>query len=263
MSVRDGSKPVTGLAAADFVLTDNDVPQQIQAFSSADIPVDVTLIVNTSGSRTAVAEQLDKDVQQIERLLRRDDALRLLRIDTFVEDLRPMTPVGSRAAIRVVPRRAGAASVHDALLAALVQPVAPDRHHLVVAITDALDTISVTTADRLREIASRSEALLQVVSVRTASPYRPAFVRPPFDDQDLLTLSEAAERTGGELRSPNLFADPDLVSAFKRVFDEFRQSYLLRYSPRNVDAAGWHEIVVSIPRLPTVAIHTRRGYYGS
>jgi hypothetical protein len=262
VSVRVGSRMVTGLTAADFVLTDNDVPQAIQAVSVESVPVDVTLIVGTSGSTTSVAVRLAKDVQQIARLLRKDDALRLLRIDTFVEDLRPMAPVSAAFTVDATWRPNGFSSVHDALIAALVRPAAADRRHLVVAITDGVDTMSVTTADRVREVASRSDALLHIVTVRPpASGGARAFVRPRYNEANLLILTEAAERTGGELRGRGLFGDADPVSAFKRVFQEFRQSYVLRYAPENVERDGWHELSVTVSGEPNAIVRARRGYY--
>jgi hypothetical protein len=262
VAVRDGSRIMSDLTAADFILTDNEVPQTIQAVSVESVPVDVTLILDTSGSTTNVAERLAKDVQQIARLLRKDDALRLLRIDTFVEELRPMAPVTTPFTGDATRQLNGFSSVHDALIAALVRPVPADRRHLVVAITDGLDTMSVTTADRVREVASRSDALLQIVTVRPPqSGGARTFVRPRYSEANLLVLTEAAERTGGELRGRGLFGDADPVSAFQRVFDEYRQSYVLRYVPENVERDGWHELSVTVPRAPNATVHARRGYY--
>lgn len=264
VAVRDGSRPVVGLVAADFMLTDNDVTQHVQALTVESVPIDVTLVLDTSGSTTVIADRLARDVQQIAALLRTTDAFRLLCIDTRVEELRPMSPVTAKLDLGAVPRQNGSSSVHDALAVALMRPVAPDRRHLIVAITDALDTMSFTTSDRVREVASRSEALLQLVMVRPPVVFRGvrSFVRPRFNEQHILVLTEAAERTGGELRERGLLGDADPVAAFKKVFDDFRQSYILRYSPRGVESAGWHELTVTVPKSPKFSIRARRGYPG-
>lgn len=265
VSVREGNRPVTGLAAADFELTDNGVRQQVEASSVERLPIDVTLIVDTNGSTTSIADKLTKDVEEIARLLSPSDAFRLLRIDTLVHELRAMAPVRSSTALAAMPRSNGASAVHDALIAGLMQPVSDGRRHLVVAVTDVLDTMSATTADRVREVAARSEGLLQIVTVRPPMVFRPArsFVRPRFNEQNILILTEAAERTGGELRGRGFFGDADLVPAFKKVLDDFRQSYVLRYSPRQVETGGWHELSVSVPKAPTLIVRARTGYPGS
>jgi hypothetical protein len=265
VSVRDGTRMVNGLTAADFVLTDNDVPQAVQVAAVESVPVDVTLVVDTSGSTTNVADRLAKDVSQIARLLRKDDGLRLLGIDTFAEDLRPMSPVTGQVTVESSWRQNGFSSVHDTLIAALVRPAVADRRHLIVAITDGVDTMSITTADRVREVASRSDALLQVVTVRPPAGAGGArtFRRPRYSEANLLILTEAAERTGGELRGRGLFGDADPVSAFKQVFDEYRQSYVLRYTPESVERDGWHELSVTVPSAPNATVRARRGYYAN
>jgi hypothetical protein len=250
------------LKAEDFLVTDAGVRQEIQALSVEAIPVDVTLILDTSSSTMAIAEKLDQDVQQIVRMIGPHDALRILRIDTFVEELRPMLPVTGESAAIAIPRNNGVSSVHDALIAALVRPVPADRRHLVVAVTDAVDTMSFTTAERVREVAARSEALLELVVVNPPTGGgQPTFVRPRFFEFDEKVLTQAAEATGGELRGRRLFGNADPVYAFKRVFEEFKQSYVLRFTPRDVPSSGWHELSVSVPHKPEYTIRARPGYF--
>jgi hypothetical protein len=263
VSVRDGSRPISGLVGAEFVLTDNAVEQEVEAITVDRFPIDVTLVMDMSGGATGLGDRLVRDVQQMAQLLRRDDGLRVLHIGATVEEIRPMstaTPRDQHATVET-----GASSVHDALIAAMVKPLAPARRHLVVAITDGIDTMSVTTADRVREVASRADGVLQIVSVRPPTPYRSPtnFKRPRHTDRDLLILGEAAERTGGELRGPGVFADTNPVSAFKKALEDFQHSYVLRYSPRGVDREGWHELSVSVPKLPMATIRARHGYYAS
>ena len=261
VSVREGNRVIRGLAAGDFVVTDAGVRQEVQLVSIETIPIDVTLILDTSSSTTGMAERLERHVQEIVEMIGPLDALRVLRIDTFVEELRPMLPVTKASAAVVIPRNNGVSSVHDALIAALVRPAAADRRQLVVAITDAIDTMSSTTAERVRDVAARSEALLELVVIRpTPSQGRLTYVRPRFFEFSEALLTQAAEATGGALRGRGFFDRADPVSVFKRVFDEFKQSYMLRFTPRDVPAAGWHELSVSIPAQPQYSIRARRGY---
>jgi hypothetical protein len=265
--VRDGNRLVRDLQADDFVVSDAGVIQDIQAVSAESIAVDVTLIV--SGGRglqpreqMAIAEKLDRGVQQIAKMIGPRDALRVLRIDTFVEQLRPMLPVTSESGAIAIPRDAGVSSVHDALAAALMRHVPRDRRHFIVAITDAIDTMSFTTAARVRDIAARSEAFLELVVVNPPAGRRQlTYERPRFFEFDEALLTEAAAATGGELRGRKLFGTADPTSAFKRVFDEFKQSYVLRFTPRDVPVSGWHELSVSIPRKPGYTIRARPGYF--
>jgi hypothetical protein len=52
------------------------------------------------------------------------------------------------------------------------------------------------------------------------------------------------------------------VKTFKRVLDDFRQSYVLRYSPAGVVSRGWHRVRVEVPAQPSYTIRARSGYFG-
>ena len=54
----------------------------------------------------------------------------------------------------------------------------------------------------------------------------------------------------------------DLTATFRKALDEFRSSYVLRFSP-TVTAPGFHTLEVSVPSRPKAALRARRGYWGS
>lgn len=70
-------------------------------------------------------------------------------------------------------------------------------------------------------------------------------------------LRDVAARTGGQVHW--LWQDADV---FERILDEFRSSYLLRYTPEGVERTGWHELEVKIARPGSFDVRARRGYEG-
>ena len=54
--------------------------------------------------------------------------------------------------------------------------------------------------------------------------------------------------------------DRRAADVFRDVFAAFRTGYVLRYSPQGVKREGWHEIAVTIPKVPGAEIRARRGY---
>jgi hypothetical protein len=71
-------------------------------------------------------------------------------------------------------------------------------------------------------------------------------------------LVDAAEVTGGDAYvSP--YGD-GTVSRFRRAFDDFRHSYVLRYTPNGVPAEGWHQLRVELPDKKGLTIRARSGY---
>ena len=75
--------------------------------------------------------------------------------------------------------------------------------------------------------------------------------RPPF-------LRELTETSGGdffEIASPR-----DIEPTFRRILDEFRNRYLLSFTPTGVDRGGWHRLQVRVKRRG-VSVKARPGYF--
>ena len=178
-----------------------------------------------------------------------------------MHQLFPMQPAARLAWPSRLPFN-GASAVHDALVAGLLTPVAIDRRHLIVAMTDGVDTTSTLDADAVRRVAGRSDAVLHLVAV--SGEAAPAPVPPnwlPRRDADLTRLQRAARDTGGELHASGTLGT-NTVDAFDRVFEDFRSSYVLRYTPARVSARGWHELDVKVTRAGRATVRARKGYFG-
>lgn len=82
----------------------------------------------------------------------------------------------------------------------------------------------------------------------------------PTDPRSADFVVRAAEQSGGGTHRSR-FGDP-AVRAFSRILADFRQSYVLRYSPTGVPPSGWHRIRVEVPARTGLTIKARSGYFG-
>ena len=275
-SVKRGNAPVANLKAADFRLTDNGVAQSIDAVTIESVPLDVTLFMDTSGSTAGALQRMKKNVIAIAEMLRPDDQFRLLTIGLSVEVPVPWqragTPPGPHDAdfaswggvaldMKAVP---GISLVYDALFVALTHTPAAGRRHLVVAMTDGRDCGSLLDGARVLDASARSEAVLHWIYVSADGDFDPNSVSAwctPTDAGETDFVGQSAARTGGDSHRSR-FGDP-AVRTFAQILDEFRQSYVLRYSPQGVAASGWHAVTVQVPAQPALTIKARSGYFGS
>ena len=299
VSVRDGSQAVSGLTAGDFELSDNGVRQVVESVEGTAVPIDLTLIVDVSGNpgrpwtkrlRNAdVTKPIEREIADARQLLRPTDRLRLLAIDSQIQQLLPLTERDAISPIGAL-QFDGLAGLYDTLAAALLQPSEPARRHVIVARTKGRDTISSITADAVQDIAATSDALLHVVVEETTfsneaaldafqcnrnlmgicAPTRRSWF--PFRDHLFtigelrrllppgLTLAAAAEKTGGRLHRTEVITEPTLTSTFRRAFEDFRSGYMLRYSPRGVAKPGWHTIDVKVRGGNKYQVRARNGY---
>jgi len=96
------------------------------------------------------------------------------------------------------------------------------------------------------DTAKRSNAVVYAV-VAGGSP------RVPF-------LRELSELSGGSFYDAG--ATTNLSATFVRILDEFRQRYLVSYSPSGVTATGWHRLDVRVKRKG-LAVKARPGYFAN
>lgn len=277
---------MTGLTPADFELTDNGVRQVVDSASLDRVPIDLTLVLTAF----PVDRTIDHDGDLVNaattrRLLLPDDRLRLVTIDDDVRgalvtanySLVADPVVRSWARGRAVGQRGFSVSLRDGrsgqgvaladgLYYALAWPVDPERRHLVVAFTDGWDTASAIEMNTLPEIAARSDAVLHAVFWRTPgeddgnaggrnivtsnrTPLNQAW-QTSFD-----TMDAVVQTTGGLLHRAR-----NASESLAEIVADFRSSYVLRYSPRGVPLAGWHELKVRVTRPGSYSVRSRKGY---
>lgn len=253
VSVWNGRRPVSGLTTADFELLDNGVPQEITAVTE-QVPVDLTLLLDVSPSTAEAIGRFKSGAQQIAAMLRPVDRVRLITFATDVTEIFPLRSGGEPMPVEAVTLKGGT-SLHDAVVLALARAPVEGRRHLVVVFTDGEDTTSVTSGDALALIAGRSDSVLHLV---LSGAYGTTFTKP----KTMSSLQRAVEATGGEVYPPGQFND--IVDAFKRVFEDFRQSYVLRYILKGVPGDGWHELAVTLkkPEAKRYTINARKRYFG-
>jgi VWFA-related protein len=255
VSVTRNDRPVAGLTAADFVVTDNRVRQSAEVVSTEGIPANVTLLVETSGSLGASTASLQRDLTDAAALLRDEDRLRVLGYAADTTQLSPMRPARDPLPLDRL-ETGGQPSLFNALALTLFRKRPPDRAELVVALTTGIDRGSTLGAPRLREIVRRSDAMLYVVLIDTA--WRTSFCYGSPDLCKEKDLRQLAEATGGRLIRQG--AGRRLPQALEDALAAFYSSYTLRYVRRGVPDAGWHDIGVSLVRGGRLTIRARRGY---
>lgn len=250
VSVTDHHVPVRDLSSADFTLTDNGVTQDIDAVSMESMPIDVTLLLDVSGSVGAgVLQGLTRSIDDTSRALGERDRVRLLTFSHAVRQGFPYRPGGAPPNLDHL-RAGGSTSIYDALAAAMMQPRAIGRRQMILVFTDGADSRSFMRPDSVQRLAGASDAV-----VHFAIGLRRGAVDVPRKWQ----LAEIAAATGGDI---TVFrADSALPTAFNNILDRFRTSYVLRYTPQGVAPDGWHAITVRVSS-PAYDVRSKKGWLG-
>jgi VWFA-related protein len=258
--VTRGGRPLAGLAAADFELKDNGVPQRLELLSAESRPLTAVLVFDTSSSMEGERlEALRSAGAAFVAGLRPEDPAGLV---TFSEAIAwRLSPTTDRAAMREALasiRAEGASSVFDALFTAITLSDTGSRPFLVL-FSDGEDNTSWLGPRELRALADRSNALVHVVSWQEP----PVMVRGridlrPIEGEEQRALREIAEATGG--RSWQADSPEKLRDAFAAIAEALGHRYILRYEPEGVERAGFHRLEVRL-KAGKGDLQVRRGYW--
>lgn len=262
VAVYQGNKPISGLTAADFELTDNGVKQDLTMTSVEKMDIDLTLVFDASGSVQDRIGQLRADARAVSAMLKPTDRLRLITFATLVSGELGLLAGGADPAIDLY-EAGGATSFYDALASALIvaQPVIRvDRRQLVVAFSDGGDTTSFLGATDVKAVATRTDAVLHLFIVPGGGGAHPASGWLPYwGGPNVPELTAAAVGTGGQIYQDRVLKT--MAPAVKKVLDEFRTSYVLRYTATGVALTGWHDVAVRVTKPGTYIVRAKKRYF--
>jgi Ca-activated chloride channel homolog len=253
--VTDGERPVPNLTPADFELTDSGVAQQVEVTSLRDMPVDVIIVLDTSASLGDDGlRHLLRATDSLLGSLRASDRAALVTFSRTVMMRSDLTPIHDRVRGMLAGVKAkGTTSVIDATYAATTLQTQLDRPALLLVFSDGIDTASWLRPEKVLETVRRSavvpyavvvgEAAVMMTSVPGADTTRPSEPREPLDATDSFLRDLVV--TGGGVFMPAA-ETRQLEHRFAEALDNFRQRYVLTYTPRGVDAPGWHPVTVKV-----------------
>jgi len=263
VSVFTGNMAVAGLTAGDFVLTDNGIQQSVTTAGVESLPVDLTLVLDASGSMNNVIDRIQRDTRTIAKGLRPDDGLRLITFATLVSSagLTRARDVGDLN----LPETGGSTSFYNALLSALVvarRTGTADRRQLVVAMSDTDDSTSLLGPKDVQKAAAASDAVLHLFKVSSPTGSIPASGWQPYwMSSDPPALTVIAEQTGGQAYFDQVVTD--IPAKVAQVLSAFRTSYVLRYTATGVKPEGWHEVVIRVNKPGKFVVRAKKGYFGA
>jgi VWFA-related protein len=252
VSVRRSNRPIAGLRADDFVLTDNGRAQRIESASLEAMPLSVLLVLDTSGSMAGPRfGNLISGAKAVLWSLKPEDRVALLTFSSHVRmpvELTDDFALVEQALDQLTP--SGATSLRDAVYTSLKVAPAPGSRGVALVFSDGFDTLSWLTPAQIVTAVKAVDLVIYGVeltdSARGSAPAR--------GDQILVPITEA---TGGRRWVTNESAriGPLLLEALA----DMRARYLLTYYPDPAVTPGWHELKMTL-KTGRADILTRPGY---
>jgi VWFA-related protein len=249
VTVGDGhGRFVRGLPQSAFHVFEDDRPQRISHFASENVPLDLIVAIDISGSMTTAMTKVKSAVKEFLAAIPSGDQVTLVGFnDTIFTLTRRSTEPADR--VRAVDRLApwGATALYDVILRSIGLLGRETGRKALVVFTDGEDQGShATLADVERGLQSSDVTLYMIGQGRGVS---------------MDSLKKVMERLSTPTGGRALFTDnvDQLHDAFAALVDELSNQYLLGYLPPDLRRDDeWRRITVQVDGHSDV--RARQGY---
>jgi Ca-activated chloride channel family protein len=249
VTVSDGhGRFVRNLPRSAFRVLEDGKPQGITHFTSEDVPLEIVVAIDISGSMTPAMPKLKKAVKEFLKDVPNQDLVTLLGFNDSIFTLtRKAGDVAERS--RAVDRLApwGSTALYDVILRGVEMLGRQTGRKALIVFTDGEDQGShATINDVERRLQSSDVTLYMIGQGRGVS---------------LETLKKVMERLANPTGGRALFTDSidELHDSFADLLDELSNQYLLGYEPINTKHDDvWRKIKVEVDGHHEV--RARQGY---
>jgi Ca-activated chloride channel homolog len=257
---------VSGLQKDNFKLYEDGTPQSLEMFAQEDVPVNMGIVIDLSGSMRGKIEQVNKAALAFIRASNPQDKVFLVGFNDEVELLQDYTSdideITDALENTVVT---GGTALYDAIYLGVQKAHAGSRpKKAIVVITDGEDRDSYYKLDELVSKVQESDVQIFSVGFLDEVPDKGFFGRwsktAPEKAHD--TLMRISEETGGKAFFPNKLTD--IHSIVAEIATDLRSQYSLGYfSTNTVRDGSFRRVKVELNAQSAKDLHIRyrRGYY--
>ena len=263
---------VGSLTKEDFRVQENRQEQTVTYFASTNVPFDLVLVIDLSGSTHDKRDLIKKSTLRFIEAARPADRLAIV---TFSDDPKLISPLtldrGQLAASVKDMEGGGLSHVWDAVKFALDDVLGPrslERRRAVVLMSDGVDGFlapagkvegSKTTFATLLEQVRQTDALIVPIYLDTEKDFGNGGWGPQYENARR-ALNLLAQESGGSYYRAGKISD--LNGVYEQVINDLGKVYSLGYKPTNATRDGsWRGVEVSIVNRTDLVARTRPGYY--
>ena len=218
---------VRGLPQSAFHVSEDGVPQKITSFADSNVPLDLVVAVDISGSMGSAMPQLKASVREFLTAVPEKDTVTVLGFNDNIFTLaRKATSTAERstAVERLAPW--GMTALYDVLIKSIELVGARTGRKAIVVFTDGEDQGShASLDDALAKVQETDAAIFMIGQGRGTS-----------HENLKRVMQRLATPSGGRA----VFTEKleDLRGVFKELIDELSNQYLLAYAPSNEKRDG-------------------------
>jgi len=244
---------VSGLTQEDFLVFDNEKPQPVVYFDNSIHPINVVVMLDTSGSMTLTIDLLKQAAEQfLLRLLPDDKA----RVGAFNDKIQFNAKWSNNRDQLITDAKnldyGNGTRLWDAVGASLDELKTVDGRKVILVFTDGDDTESKLRLGTVLDRARADEVMIYAIGLESVYFNGQQKVRTKPDSG----LRKIADETGGGYFE--LTKASDLAPTFTKVAQELHSQYVIGFTPMALDNKV-HKLAVKM-KQPGMTAQARRSY---
>jgi VWFA-related protein len=250
--------PVSGLGKENFQIYEDGVLQETKYFSHDDVPVEVGLIIDNSGSMRPKRAEVIAAALAFARSSNPQDQMFVVHFNERVSFGLPESMLFTDKVAELEVALSGISAdgetaLYDAVAAGLDHLKEGNRDKKVlIVISDGGDNASKHTKAQILILAGQSDTILYAIGLRDEND----------PDQHFDVLKQLAKAAGGEAFLPESLKD--VTPICERIAHDIRSQYTLAYVSTNRKQDGTYralQVKVSAPGRGRMSVRTRAGYF--
>ncbi len=244
---------IPGLAQADFDVLDNEKSQPLVYFDNSIHPINVVVMLDTSGSMTLTIDLLKQAAEQFLIRLLPDDKGRVGAFNDKIQINAKWSSDRDQMISDVKNLDYGNGTrLWDAVGVALDELKPIDGRKVILVFTDGDDTESKMTLGKIIERARIDEVMIYAIGLESNYFNGQRMVRTKPDSG----LRKISDETGGGYFE--LTKASELASTFTKVAQELHSQYVIGFTPTLLDNKV-HKLMVKM-KQPGMTARARRSY---
>ncbi|MCU1268067.1 MAG: Acetyltransferase domain protein [Acidobacteria bacterium] len=258
----------------DFSVLEDGQQQTISFFAATDVPFDLALLIDLSGSTSDKRDLIRKTTRRFIEAARPGDRLAIITFSNAPEVVAPLTADHAQllSSLKKIDATTGSSNVWDAVKFALDQVMGSkslDRRRAVVLMSDGVDNdlgyygkgSRISFSDLLESV-RHSDVMLIPIYLDTETD-RQSYPRlRQMYENARRTMALLAEESGGLYYKARKV--DDLNGVYEQVLNDLGKVYSLGYKPTNEKRDGsWRVVKIQTPTHPEVTTRSRPGHYAN
>ncbi len=244
---------VSNLTQEDFAIFDNEKPQPVVYFDNSIHPINVVVMLDTSGSMTLTIDLLKQAAEQFLIRLLPDDKARVGAFNDKIQFNAKWSNNRDQLITDVKDLDYGNGTrLWDAVGASLDELKGIDGRKVILVFTDGDDTESRMRLGTVIDRARAEEVMIYAIGLESIYFNGQQKVRTKPDSG----LRKIADETGGGYFE--LTKASELASTFTKVAQELHSQYVIGFAPTQLDNKV-HKLVVKM-KQPGLTAQARRSY---